>query len=150
VRCPSYFHIGVADPVSFEISFRLFQFRPALLIVPNFCLRKDKESRFSQIYNSLKRHVSSAKPSKCPPRERFDAGTIDTTCILKKRVYAAKCSKRSAWRCRRRFAKFNLPSWHGGSAKSIFAPYTCLFLLNNKKRTVKDQSNLAINFSTSD
>ena len=35
-----------------------------------------------------------------------------------------------------RFAKFNLPSWqfwHGGSAKSIFAPYTCLFLLNNKK-----------------
>jgi hypothetical protein len=31
--------------------------------------------------------------------------------------------------------------WHGGSAKDIFAPYTCLFLLNNKKGTVKDQFN---------
>jgi hypothetical protein len=31
--------VRVADRVSFEFPFRLFQFRPALLIVPNFLIR---------------------------------------------------------------------------------------------------------------
>jgi hypothetical protein len=39
--------------------------------------------------------------------------------------------------------------WHGGSAKAILAPYSCLLLLKNKNRTVKDQSDALIPASLS-
>jgi len=37
-----------------------------------------------------------------------------------------------------------LQSWHGGSAKNIFAPCILPVLLNNKKQTVEDQPKFGI------